>query len=182
MPEPLTKEEREQLTAAGERWMVLGPNKSVAVLAGDVATTILRYEATLDALEKDSASYEDAASFEAKKRADAEAKVAALEATVAALTPLAETGKAVEGMVVGGVIERYHDETRPELRWSAFAGASSQPYYDEVYEIMAVSVGCAKTIQEAVAYIAEEDAALQAAIAEDAALAAAKGEECSSGT
>jgi hypothetical protein len=98
--------------------------------------------------------------------------IEALQAEVARLTPLAETGKAVEGMVVGGVIERYHDETRPELRWSAFAGASSQPYYDEVYEIMAVSVGCAKTIQEAVAYIAEEDAALQAAIAEDAVLAA----------
>jgi bacterioferritin-associated ferredoxin len=133
--EPYTKEERERLVASMERWNALGQDRVIEVFAGAVVIEVRRYEAT----------------------------VRRLEATVAALTPLAETGKAVEGMPVGGVIERYHDETRPELRWSAFAGASSQPYYDEVYEIMAVSVGCAKTIEEAVALIAEEAAALAAA-------------------
>jgi len=61
--------------------------------------TVAALEATLDGYRaKGGAFFEDGMSFEAKMRADAEAKVAELEAEVARLTPLAAAGEAVEGM------------------------------------------------------------------------------------
>lgn len=80
MAEPLTKEERRRLVAAAERWNVLGPNKRVEVLAGDVATTLLRYDATVK---------------------ECEERIDALDAELARLRPLAEIGESSNSMPVG---------------------------------------------------------------------------------
>lgn len=71
--EPYTKEERERLVASMERWNMLGQDRVIEVFAGAVVIEVRRYEAT----------------------------VAALEAELARLRPLAAVGEAVEGMPVG---------------------------------------------------------------------------------
>jgi hypothetical protein len=94
-------------------------------------TTIAKLEAELDGYRaKGGAFFEDAASFEAKKRADAEAKVAALEAEVARLKELAELGEAVvEGMGTYDVLRRVREDT-----WHVYTNAEGNMVCDAVSE------------------------------------------------
>jgi hypothetical protein len=88
MAEPLTKEERFNI----QTWPVFGREKE---LIDAYEATVVALEAELDGYRaKGGAFFEDAASFEAKKRADAEAEVARLE-------ELAATRRMLEDMPDG---------------------------------------------------------------------------------
>jgi uncharacterized coiled-coil protein SlyX len=105
MPEPLTKEERLNIL----RWPVFGREKEVI---DAYEATLAALEATLDGYRaKGGAFFEDAASYEAKKRAEAEARVQELEAEA---TTRKESIDRLHQTALDVMRER--DEARAEVR------------------------------------------------------------------